>query len=501
MVSYAAAAALVLLATAGTIAIRGVMGTSVSILFFPAVLFSSIYCGYGPALFATVLSTAILGYTFVRPYTAIDIGADDIVRLGAFAVIAMATASISSARKRAEDAQRTALRESRAALETLQKVSGWPVFVDVSIAGAASKLLAHAASVVQCERAIVVWEVEDEFWSCLATSAGAEGGVVRLPPGELAPVVPRALQDATFVSSDPIGGPMRVAISRGGTSIEWRGAPVSAPVAACLHGSGLASAPFEVERLSGRMFFSGLRDATLGMVPLIEVVAHEVGSSLERLHLHDRLQRLVVREERIRVARDLHDGVLQSLTGIRLRLQALADAPGPPASVHDSLLGLERAIAAEQRELRLLIEALKPVARPEEAGGAMLGALQELRGRLALEWHTPIEIRVTPEDLAIPGASDQAVRLLVREAVVNALKHAEPTRVAVDVTALDGPRVQVVVTNDGHGFPFVGRVEHDEFVATQGGPVSLRERLVSVGGSLAIESTANGSRIEMTVPI
>ena len=131
----------------------------------------------------------------------------------------------------------------------------------------------------------------------------------------------------------------------------------------------------------------------------------------------------------------------------------------------------------------------------------MLAALQELRGRLALEWHTPSEIRVTPEDLAIPGASDQAVRLLVREAVVNALKHAEPTRVAVEVTALDGPRVQVVVTNDGRGFPFVGRVEHDEFVATKGGPVSLRERLVSVGGSLAIESTANGSRIEMTVPI
>jgi signal transduction histidine kinase len=55
--------------------------------------------------------------------------------------------------------------------------------------------------------------------------------------------------------------------------------------------------------------------------------------------------------------------------------------------------------------------------------------------------------------------------------------------------------------DDGRGFPFVGRVEHDEFVATKGGPVSLRERLVSVGGSLAIESTANGSRIEMTVPI
>jgi signal transduction histidine kinase len=501
MLSYAAAAALVLLATAGTIAIRGVMGTSVSILFFPAVLFSSIYGGYGPSLFATVLSTAILGYTFVRPYTAVDIGVDDVVRLGAFAVIAMVTASISSARKRAEDAQRAALRESRAALETLQKVGGWPVFVDVSIAGAASKLLAHAASVVQCERAIVLWEADDELWAYLATSAGAEGGVVKYPPGEMAPAVPKELEKATFVSSDPVGASMHVAVSTAGASSEWRGEPVAAPIAAWLQGAGLASAPFEVERLSGRMFFSGLKDPTLDLVPLLEVVAHEVGNSLERLHLHDRLQRLVVREARIQVARDLHDGVLQSLTGIRLRLQALADSADAAEAIRGSLLGVERAIAAEQRELRMFIEELKPMARRETASGAVLTSLQELRGRLALEWSTPIAIRVTPEDLAIPRASDQALRLLVREAIVNALKHAEPTRVSVDVTAVPGSRLQIVVADDGRGFPFHGRVEHDEFVATRGGPVSLRERLVSVGGSLAIESTGSGSRIEMTVPL
>jgi signal transduction histidine kinase len=500
-VSYAAAAVLVLVAAAGTMAIRGVMGTSASILFFPAVLFSAIYGGYGPSLFATVFSTAILGVMLVRPSDSFTIGADDVIRLGAFAVIAMVTASISSARKRAEDAQRAALRESHAALETLQRVSGWPVFVDLSIAGAASKLLAHAASVVQCNRAIALWEAEDEPWMYLATSAGASGGVVKLAPTELAPAMAPGLENATFISRGAAGNTVDVTVSRGGAVSEWRGQPIAPAIASWLDGPGVASAPFAVERLQGRLFFSGMKDAAVDLVPLLEVVAHEVGNSLERLHLHDRLQQLARHEERIRVARDLHDGVLQSLTGIRLRLRTLADSIDGPESVRDSLVKVERAIAAEQRELRLFIEDLKPSARREGASGVVATALEELRGRLALEWATPIAMRVTPEDLAVPAALDPTVRLLIREAVVNAMKHAHPTRVSVDVAVLAQSRLRIVVSNDGAGFPFQGRMEHDDCVASQAGPVSLQERLISVGGTLAIESNVTGSRIEMTIPL
>ena len=96
MLAYAGAVAAVAIAAAGTVAIQGLMGTSVSILFFPAVLFAAIYGGYGPSLLATVLSTATLAYFFVRPYWSFDIGADDVVRLGAFALIGLVTASYRS---------------------------------------------------------------------------------------------------------------------------------------------------------------------------------------------------------------------------------------------------------------------------------------------------------------------------------------------------------------------------------------------------------------------
>ncbi len=97
---YAAAIGAVLLAVAGTASLRVIMGPSVSILFFPAVLFTAIYFGYGPAILATVLSTAALSYFFIPPYHSFNIGADDGIRLAVFAVIAIVAGSISAARNK-----------------------------------------------------------------------------------------------------------------------------------------------------------------------------------------------------------------------------------------------------------------------------------------------------------------------------------------------------------------------------------------------------------------
>jgi signal transduction histidine kinase len=389
----------------------------------------------------------------------------------------------------------------RSALSTLQKVSGWPVFVDINLTGGASKLLAHAAGVVGSAGAVAVWEADDEPWMYLAASADSTTAVAKFPPTRMNQIVPAALQRAAFVSADTIGEDMSVAVSHAGSLSTWRGLPASVEIAAHLRGTGLASAPFQVERLSGRLFFCGIERATVEVIPLVALAAREVGNSLEQLHLHDRLQQIAVREDRIRVARDLHDGVLQSLTGIRLSLQALADAPDAAVAARDHLLAVARAIAIEQRELRLVIEDLKPATRPSPTEGNVVQLLEELRNRLAVEWKTPIVLRVGPKDLSVSADAEHTLRLMVREAVVNALKHAYPSRVSVDVQTHGDHALRLVISNDGRGFPFRGRMEHDELIAANAGPVSLRERLVSLGGTLAIESLPTGSNVEITLPV
>jgi signal transduction histidine kinase len=232
---------------------------------------------------------------------------------------------------------------------------------------------------------------------------------------------------------------------------------------------------------------------------IVNVVAREVGNSLDQLYLADRLRELAIREDRIRLARDLHDGVLQSLTGVRLELQAIAAAPGGEPGFHDRLLAIERALAIEQRELRLFIEDLKPsVGKPADSG-SLTQHLDEMSARLAAEWKVPIVMRVAPTDIALPPAATQGIRLLIHEAVVNALKHAHPSKVTVDVAARDGS-LAIVVRDDGRGFPVLGHFDHDELVRQNTGPASLRERVIALGGRMAIDSTTSGSRIEVIVP-
>ena len=161
---------------------------------------------------------------------------------------------------------------------------------------------------------------------------------------------------------------------------------------------------------------------------------------------------------------------------------------------------MERAIAIEQRELRRFIEGLKPSTTATHTPAALAQVLEDLRHQLSAEWNGVITVRVTPADLELSPSVEDGIRLLVREAAVNAFKHARPSRVSVDVRVQDTGELSIIVSNDGRGFPFRGRLTHAALADSAGTPVSLRERVEGFGGSLAIESEASGSTVEIILP-
>jgi len=120
-------------------------------------------------------------------------------------------------------------------------------------------------------------------------------------------------------------------------------------------------------------------------------------------------------------------------------------------------------------------------------------------GRLAVEWKTPIAIQVVPSDLLVPPGLEQAIGFMCQEATINALKHGHPSRVSISVAASD-TEIRLTVVDDGRGFPFSGRIDHDTLVSRNLGPVTLRDRAASLQGRLAVESGRRGSRIEITLP-
>jgi signal transduction histidine kinase len=467
---YGEAVVAVAAATLLTLLIAPWMGRSYQIFYFVAVLTTGLYGGYLPAVFASALATISLGYYFIEPVRSLArFGVGDLIRFGAFNVIALTTAALSAARNRAEIAQRKTLTGLQSALDTMQKVSGWPLVIGNDTGASIQSVLRHAATTVGAAAVMGVWESEEEPWIYAAVAMPSRQATHRFAPADVEPSMPANVEE--------LHPKLRELIS----------------------GQPIMSAGFRTENLSGRVYFGGAEMATSDIGPAIEVVAREIGNSLDHVYVAERMAQLALREDRMRVSRDLHDGVLQALTGIRLELQDLAqDSTGRPAA-QERLLAAERALALEQRELRRFIEGLKPdVARPRDAG-SLVAELQDLTSRLSVEWKTPISIRFGPSDLAVAQDLAQPLRLMVHEAVINALKHGHPTRVAVVVEAVDAG-LSITVTDDGRGFPFRGRLEHDALLESDAAPVSLRDRVAALNGRIAIDSGARGARVEILLP-
>jgi signal transduction histidine kinase len=381
------------------------------------------------------------------------------------------------------------------------RLARWPAATRFEGDEGLARVVGHAAQIVGAGRATVAWEAGDEPWLHLAAWSPAGITITRHGPSEFSPLVPADLADAIVLCTTSGAEQRCVFLDRGGELVPWQGPAFHPGLARRLDGIGLISAPIRLERVEGRVFFTDLTAPTAELMTMTGVVAREIGGSIEQLSLAEQLREVAASDQRLRVARDLHDGVLQSLTGIRFELQDVAAQLTGEATMkaRQRLLGVERSLAIEQRELRMFINSLKP--REETStDNALLHTLDALRERVASEWKVPVTIRVGPRVAAMPSAIERAVPPMVHEAVVNALKHGAPSRIRVDVD-VEQDALRIVVADDGHGFPFRGRYDHHELVQARLGPASLRDRAASFGGTLAIDSQSSGSRVEIVLPL
>lgn len=384
------------------------------------------------------------------------------------------------------------------------RLARWPSATGLDGHDGLSRVIDHAAQIIGASRALIAWEVGDEPWVHLATWSPAGLSVTRHGPGEFNPLVPADLTDAIVLCTTTGSERHCVFVDATGSHMQWTGLPVHAALARQLDGVGLVSAPIRSDRIAGRVFFTDLTAPTAELMTMTGVVAREIGTSLEQLSVTDDLREIAASEQRLRVARDLHDGVLQSLTGIRFELQDVASELNTDESrvQRQRLLSIERSLAIEQRELRMFINSLKPreEAPVENVENTLLRTLDALRERVALEWKVPLTIRVGPRVAAIPTSIEQAIPPMVHEAVVNALKHGDPSRIRVNLD-VEHDVLRIVVADDGHGFPFRGRYDHHVLEEARLGPTSLRERARSLGGTLTIDSQGSGSSVEIELPL
>ena len=201
-------------------------------------------------------------------------------------------------------------------------------------------------------------------------------------------------------------------------------------------------------------------------------------------------QRVELLEDRDRIARDLHDHVIQQLFAIGLSLQGLAatavDTPELSTMLEERVEDLDRTI----RQIRTTIFALRNPGGPAQGlRGSLLAIGAELTPALGT---TPGFTFAGAVDTIVTGSLAEDVRACVREALTNIAKFAHARRTFVDVTA-DSSKVTVRVFDDGRGMP-------DDVI--ESGLHDLRDRAERRGGSLFMHNpTTGGSELVWKAPI
>lgn len=225
----------------------------------------------------------------------------------------------------------------------------------------------------------------------------------------------------------------------------------------------------------------------------IIILAAQAGAAIHSVELSRRLRGMAVQDERDRISRDLHDGVIQSLFSVGMGLEGAKALIGRD----DSRLRERIESAVDQldetiREIRNTIFTL----RPGRADHGLQAGLLEL----AKEYEVNEIMRPTTNvsqslDLTVSESLVPDVLHIVREALSNVAKHAQARQVHLEAEVQEGATLVIEVRDLGVGF--------DPDAAELGnGLGNMAERAVLLGGDLIIDSTpGQGTSVVLTVPL
>ena len=230
------------------------------------------------------------------------------------------------------------------------------------------------------------------------------------------------------------------------------------------------------------------------------VAIHEDITDLEhaRAALRNRPDQLLIvqEQERQRIAIELHDSTGQHLVALVLGIRRLrmltGDVHGVPSVLEDMTTSLREAV----KEIRVLSYLLKPDGLERNGLPATIELF--VMGFMARSELATTFSAVGAVDVA-PGPTQHAVLRIVQEALSNAYRHAEATRVDVElVGALDGLTVRIA--DNGKGMP---RLDNDEAEPPSNGVgiASMKSRVAHLKGRLEIRSSARGTVVEATLPL
>jgi signal transduction histidine kinase len=235
-----------------------------------------------------------------------------------------------------------------------------------------------------------------------------------------------------------------------------------------------------------------LREITVEEVSLLAAIGHQIGVAVENARLYEQAQQLAIIQERNRLARDLHDSVMQALYGVTLYAEAASRQlrKGQDELASDHLSEIRDTAEEALREMRVLIFELRPpILKREGLTAALQARLDSVEGRVGLVTHFEADCRGR-----LSVEVEEGLYRVAMEALNNALKHARADQVFVRLQQRNGT-VILEILDDGTGFDLEQARECGGF-----GLRGMEERVANLGGRFEVESrVGEGTRIIVEV--
>lgn len=361
-----------------------------------------------------------------------------------------------------------------------------------------AEALDYAAHVTQASRLIMLWNDPVEPLTHVARWEHGASTVSRVERERYAPWTAASLAGAEFVAQMDVAG----VLALDGAGVLKRrvvdGPAVNPRLAADSGASAILSVPIPAKALEARLFLLDPSGNGAEQVAVAEVVAGRIGQLFEQALLTRRMLDEAELAQRSRVGRDLHDGVLQTLAGTSLQLEALvAVARQDPELLEERIRALQTMLSREQRALRELIDALE-LGDDDPGEVSVAPCLHRLAARSVAQWRADVRVVVTPEELRLPARLVGELGALASEAIANAVKHGKARRIDLSVRCRGG-EVALAVADDGCGFRRSGGPAGSPDADLT--PKSLRARTQRCGGLIAVHDRPGGAIIDVRLPL
>jgi signal transduction histidine kinase len=234
-------------------------------------------------------------------------------------------------------------------------------------------------------------------------------------------------------------------------------------------------------------------------IALAQGIANVLGLVIQNAELYEQSKLVAVMEERTRLAREIHDGISQTLGALQLKTSQLE------ASLSEERFDESRGYLSELQDMisrayRDLREAMFGLRAAVEPGTELVAALRDYLGHYRAQYGLDVRLEANDDEQAtLDGEAQAQAMRIVQEALSNVRRHAGSEGATLSVER-HGDEVRICVMDEGQGFDPADLETQDE--GRHLGLRTMRERAVSVGGALTIESEpGGGTAVVLRLPL